>query len=624
MNAQSGPSVARARPSKLAHLLGWLLVVAFAVHQPSCSTEESGDPIAGPPPWTLGSVIAWVDKGVLAEVEAPYGPLRIVRLEGSHYEMGYQYGYLLGDSITTLWDEVFIPYVADMVGLGPALVEIVFPALMDQAWEHMRPFTPQVFLDELEGVEAGAAAAGHPDPPRVAFAVRQIMLLAELSQTDELGDDLDPFEDLVEQGHSKGFAEYFGLTAARSQDLHQRLPGVGGQCVDWSPKFCSGRSHLMKTCSFFAVWGDRTDGRQLSSRNLDWDRDIGLQDYRLLTVFVPDEGTAHVTIGYVGFIGALAGMSEKGLAISHVGSTSIHERLTAEPGTLKSREILQFGQSLDDGVAYLSNQVDDGLSRPGTIGANAMLAYGDPQGNGAGAEAAAVESTGIFSSAFHYGPYPSCSQEAYLFEVGADGELANTWTGSGAPDIVNLEEDAFEVDAEGQPRLFEVDQNGEFVRDENGWLVDDPAGEPFPLGQRIPCALFRGDEALAHGVRKYQKASNGPQGGSEHKLMHLSGSYRERYVPQHDMVEAYYRGESFEWEGTTVIPDNGGQKVLIGPEEAQKIAAVAAMSSNVFSVIYDTTNLVVHVAYESGTGDSWIRAADNDYLEVSLAELLPQ
>ncbi len=623
MSLHSRPSASPSRSSTGLHLLGWALVVSFAVSQPSCSLEELDNPLDQPPPWSVGSVVAWVDKGVLAEVEAPYGPVKIVRLEGSHYDMGYQYGYLLGDSITSLWDQVMIPYLADMLGLGAPLVEIVFPALMDEAWKHMLPFTPQIYLDELEGVEAGAAAAGHPDPARVAYAVRQVMLLADLSQSDELGDDLGPFEDLVTRGYSEGFAEYFGLSAARSRDLDERSPHIGGQCLDLGPGFCSARSHLMKTCSFFSVWGDRTDGRQLASRMLDWDRDIGLNEFRLLTVFVPDDGIAHVTIGYVGFIGALAGMSEAGLAISHVGSTSIHERLTAEPGTLKSREILEFGQSLDDGVAYLSNQVDDGLSRPGTIGANAMLAFGDPQGNGAGAEAATVETTGIFSSAFRYGPYPSCSEAAHLYEIGVDGELSNTWSAADSPDIANFEADAFEIDADGHQRLFEVDQNGDFVRDENGWLVDDPAGLPFPLGKPIPCALFRGDEALAHGVRKYQKASNGPQGGSEHKLMHLSGSYRERYLSQHDMIDAYYRGESFEWEGTMVIPDNDGQKVPIGVAEAKIIAQVAAMNSNVFSVIYDTTNLVVHVAYESGTGDEWIRAADNDYLEVSLSELLP-
>ena len=45
--------------------------------------------------------------------------------------------------------------------------------------------------------------------------------------------------------------------------------------------------------------------------------------------------------------------------------------------------------------------------------------------------------------------------------------------------------------------------------------------------------------------------------------------------------------------------------------------------SNVFAVIYDLTNLVIYVAYESGTGDTWVKAADNEYLVLDLAELIP-
>lgn len=600
-----------------------ILAAAFACV--ACSSDSSpAQTESGPPSWSVGEVVRWKGAGVLAKVQAPYGTVQIVRLAGSHYDMGFQYGYLLHDDILQLWKKVFVPYVATQAGMGEGVVEIVFNSLLDEAWKHMLPFTPQAYLDELRGVEEGAAAAGVEKPADIANAVRHVMLLAELSQSAQMDGSIETLQDYVVQGHSKAFADYFGLTASRNADIRQQVcqaPISSDPEVEFLNRL-GNVPLLTRTCSYFSVWGDRTDGRQLATRLLDWDKDIGLQDFRLITVFEPTGGTPHMSIGYVGFLGALAGMSANGVAIGHVGASSVHERLDAEPGTLKSREILEHAKSLDDGFRYFANSVEDGKSRPGTIGANAMVVFGDPAGHGAGAEGIAAETTGIFSSAFRYGPSPKCGEEAFLVEIGVDGTQAHQWSHTSDPQIVNLEGDAFEVDVDAKVRTFQVDGNGDFVRDANGELTDDPAGKPYRVGQRIPCALFRGDEGMAYGVRKYQLAANGPQGTSERKLMHRSGTYQGRYAPQHDMITAYYEGKSFTWEGATVIPDNGGVRVPIGPEEAKRIAKVVAMSGNVFSVIYDTTNLVVHVAYESGTGDTWKKASDNEYLELQMKDLL--
>ncbi len=606
---------------------GWGIAAAACLVLVGCGSDNTSiDPAPqGPPHIGVGTVVRWKDKGVLSEVNAPYGRLQIVRLQGSHYDMGFQYGYLLHDEIDSLWKGVFIPYVAQQVGLGETVVGIVMGGLLDDAWGHMEPYTPPEFLDELRGVEDGAAAAGVEDPTQISKAVKSAMLLAELSQSASMGSDIGPFQDLVQRGYSTGYAKYFGLTAETNLDPIQRTCRVATTSneLDEAAERIGSLRKLMLSCSFFAVWGDRTDGRQIASRLLDWDKDIGLQDYRLLTVFVPDNGAPHVTIGYVGFLGALAGISVKGIALGDVGATSVHERLDAEPGTLKSREILEYAANINDAFGYFENKVADGRNRPTTIGANVMMAYGDPSGGGAAAEGVASETTGIFSSAFRYGPAPECSEAAYLVELGQDGSQAHLWNNKDDPKVVNLEGDTYEIDADGNIRTFQVDASGQFVLDANGALIDDPAGKPYKVGMRLPCALFRGDDAFAYGVRKYQVASNGPQGDSATHQMHLSGSYRGRYTTQHDMIDAYYNGKAFTWNGATVIPDNGGARVPIGLEQGEKIAKVAGMSSNVFAVIYDTTNLVIHVAYESGTGDTWTRAVDNAYLEVKLSDLLP-
>lgn len=53
-------------------------------------------------------------------------------------------------------------------------------------------------------------------------------------------------------------------------------------------------------------------GDLYSARNLDWLPDLGVNKYKLLTVHHPPGGVAHVTIGYAGIWGALAGMSAAG------------------------------------------------------------------------------------------------------------------------------------------------------------------------------------------------------------------------------------------------------------------------------------------------------------------------
>jgi hypothetical protein len=280
---------------------------------------------------------------------------------------------------------------------------------------------------------------------------------------------------------------------------------------------------------------------------------------------------------------------------------------------------------MEDTMPYLSGEVGDGLIRAPSIGTVVMVSYGDPAGQGVAAEGAVSEFNGVFASAYRYGPAPTCEESAFLYEFDEAGELAATYNHVEHPDMANLEGDAYEIDRDGNIRTFLVDMNQEFVYDAtSGQLVDDASGLPYPVGFPYPCALYRADPAMNLLVRRYQTASNGPADPDRTNiLMHMSGAYRNRHKPQGDMIDAYYNGTRFEWEGVEVIPDTGTRQT-IGIEEAKDIIWVVAMeSANTFSVIYDTTNLVLHVAYESGTGATWKRAADNEYLAIDLADLLP-
>ncbi len=51
----------------------------------------------------------------------------------------------------------------------------------------------------------------------------------------------------------------------------------------------------------FATWGTRTeDGKLFSARNLDWNKNTGINKNKMIMVIVPDDGaTPSVTLGYV-------------------------------------------------------------------------------------------------------------------------------------------------------------------------------------------------------------------------------------------------------------------------------------------------------------------------------------
>lgn len=607
-----------------ARCLALLGVLALAGGVVGCS-DDDGD---RPPTWTVGVVKDWVDQGVLAEVEAPYGTVRILRLQGTHYEMGYQYGYLMADQVEDIWETIFGPLIGEEFDMDPELAIDLFNTLMDQAWGHVEPHTSQDFLDELEGVRAGAADAGHPDPDFIVDALRRVMMLVDVSQAEEFGSDVGTMTRFFNNGYSTGFAEHFGLAEAGVDlELRNRQQATDGRFV---PGYLQERlmaRFAIPACSFFAAWGERTtDGRQLASRVLDFDADMGLADYALITVFVPEGATAYVTIGYVGMLSTFAGMSERGIALSAVGSSSVLDRLETQSISMKGREALEHSQNLDEALEVLTGTLDDGRVRAPSIGTVAMLAYGDPEGGGAGAEAAASEFNGVHASLYRHGPAPDCDQAAWLYEFDQQGQLAATYNHVDHPEQANLEQDAYEIGKEGEIRTFLVDQNQEFVYDATtGELIEDPDGEPYPVGYRLPCAVYRADPALNYVVRRYQTASNGPARDSDDILMHRAGAYRNRYLPHYDALLALEQGVAYEWEESEVFPDNGGEPAPLGVEEAKALVSVVAMDrANTFSVVYDTTNLVLYVAYESGRGDDWVRAADNEYLELHLADLLPE
>lgn len=561
--------------------------------------------------WTLGTIVDQCGPGLLATLPSPSGELRILVVRGSHYDMGYQAGCLIGKDVGQFFDNLidyFLKEVGDAaaeMGLDPEQSTTLLFAMLNNIWLHVAPFVPDEYEQEIAGFEAAVFA----DPENAAmwgdtkpeWALHSLILLSNISDLNWSG-SLEDVLDKLDKGVSPELTAFYDADTARlllERFLYAfKAPG---------PRF-----PFRTTCSFFAAWGQRTvNNHLLASRNLDWSTDTGISVVKGITVFAPDGEFAHASIGYLGFVGALAGINEKGVALSEVGSESVMERLTGQPWTVKFREILGTAKNLE-GALTIATGSADGPLRPPTIGYNWMAAFGDPPG-GADAAAAAIESNGIVAGIME--GKPDCSQTARLVHYAQDGSVAQVVTNDQDPFQANLETEAVEVDADGEPRLFQVDEEGTFVLDNNGNPISAPEGKAFPVGRPLDCALYRGDEALLHGVRRWQTASNGPQGSDS--LLYSSGSYRHRYLVMHDLLQAYETGQGYSHNGTEYA-ETTGTMTPVGLPQAEMIARAAAMGSNVLSIAYDATALSIRVSYEIGTGETWEAAHKHDYVEIDL------
>jgi hypothetical protein len=576
--------------------------------------------------WSVGKILDTEGCGLLAQVDAsqtPWGgPFYIVRLQGTHYEMGYQHGRLVGPRVIDLW-WTYMQVIANEAGMGsPYALDGLLGGLLDAVWDDWyAPNTPQMFHDELQGFADGMAAAGveyGSGPETLIKLPRRVITLIDLAMSSQLdAGDLGSIDQFIENGYTDALLAYYHVAP---KDLRASLARMGRELGGMSRSPRAGHGPLLQ-CSYFAAWGDRTDdGGLYMTRNMDFTEDTGIGVNAAMVVYVPDQGSAYASISWLGAaLGVLAGVSREGIAIGAVGSSSPYERLNTEPALLRAREALEKARNLDDAIPFFMNAVGDGITRAPTIGFNAIVSWGDPRQDGAGAQVIAVENNGLEAALFHH--HTDCSVEESLIRYDLQGN-ATLWTHAQNPDVVNTEAEAKEIDASGKVRHFQADAQGNLVLDDNGDPIEvDSGGVPIQTGYPLPCAVYRGDEAMAYGVRVHQTAANGPADGGK-GLMTRSGSWKRRYWPMYQMTKAYETGSAMQWDGAELIADHGGTPVKIGLNETELISRTAAMSSNVWDVVFDCTDLVIRVSFESGTGDTWKRAADQPgYYEIDLTKV---
>jgi hypothetical protein len=106
-------------------------------------------------------------------------------------------------------------------------------------------------------------------------------------------------------------------------------------------------------CSGVAVRGKASaDGRVVHARVLDYMRDINLQKYTVLQVFVPDDGFPWMSVGYAGFLGTVTAMNAKGLAIGEMGGRG-EGNWDGMPMTFLMREVAEKAETVPQALEIM-------------------------------------------------------------------------------------------------------------------------------------------------------------------------------------------------------------------------------------------------------------------------------
>jgi len=463
-------------------------------------------------------IVRKVGDGILEKRSCELGELPVLHVKGNREQMAWQYGALVGDLIRRNADMTVGFF--ERYGLQSELVCRV----LDNAWSRLEPYTPPAVLKEIGAVAAGARSAGFKVGPE---DVRRLIAVT----------NLDMYR------REERLAELLGPEA--------------------------GNVRTAASCTFFAAWGDRTEGGRLfASRNLDWVSQTGMHETRLLTVYRPDGGVGFVTMGYAGLIGALAGMNEKGVCFSEIGAFSGSEELDGTPWVLFGRKVLEEKESLGEAVEVVGNARH-------TIGMNFLTADGDPDGYGTADYAPGAVA---FETNF------TCCES---FQDDDTKERAASW----------------------KPKK----------------------GKKATYGLPLKEAVMRSDIAFSEKVRALQATDNGPVAPGCDGNPHTAATYVDCYKPMHDMFRAYETGEEYVYPLRNKRVIEAGEPRKIGPGEALNIAGTVAHNTerldindwNVMSVVYAPTDQEFYVAYETrDEAGNWKNAPDSGYWHFSLSELL--
>jgi len=206
----------------------------------------------------------------------------------------------------------------------------------EMGFEQGRLLAPQVRAT-IQDVEAGALKL-------LPKAMRNTGLLTEREKRnivdtllDKAWEKMEPFTPREDMEEMAGLAAGSGVPLKTIHRMHA-IPDVGET-----------------SCSALVAKGSATrDGHVYQLRILDYGANFNLQRRPLITVYRPDGVNAFINIGWIGFVGVISGMNDKGVALSEMGfGNPPGETLDGEPMPFLLKNILRYADTADQGATLV-------------------------------------------------------------------------------------------------------------------------------------------------------------------------------------------------------------------------------------------------------------------------------
>ena len=264
------------------------------------ATDPSGSSL-----WRATSTHSWA-----------LGAPLLLDLHGTRAQQGAAYAALVGASARENIGSLFNRLVPNATKLA------LLRSFLDWQWRaFLAPHVPVDYREEMEGL----AAASLP----LWEGIRQLLALAVGPA------DADNWQRVIDDELASGEACPF--STAQLAAIVDILSHLGGRAT---PR-----------CDMFSVWGPRTvGGHVLASRNLDWVIDSGVSRAKLVTVYHPPEAgrAAYASIGFAGFVGAIAGMSERGVSVTQSNLDNSRVTMRGVMWPFRMRYILETATTVAD------------------------------------------------------------------------------------------------------------------------------------------------------------------------------------------------------------------------------------------------------------------------------------
>jgi len=237
--------------------------------------------------------------------------VKVLRIKGTPYEMGYQHGYLLADRIDVMINTTLhatIAFIALTTGNDLATSKKWFWLGQKAAQKYL----PEEFEEEMKGIAAGCNDAG------VAVTLAEIFLW----NTN--------YDQWCIYGHPNYWHPQEG-TAARALDTV--FQSAGG-------------------CSSFCAWGAATggDGKLIFCKDEDNFNMPGQLENRMMFIADPDQGYGHVFMSYPGMIGLDGGFNEAGFEMMTQLNSMQQETMAGCGIAVFTRLLLTHVNNVDDAI----------------------------------------------------------------------------------------------------------------------------------------------------------------------------------------------------------------------------------------------------------------------------------